>query len=94
MTGKVPLSMSPHETVAAFLRARFRSSLPGGELGVDQPLLSSGIVDSFGVLELIAFLEDTFHVTLDPSRLEMTELETVHRIVALVERVRGETAGR
>jgi acyl carrier protein len=86
--------MSPHETVAAFLRSRFRPSIRGGELGLDQPLLSSGIVDSFGVLELIAFLEDTFHVTIAPSRLEMTEFETVNRIVALVERVRQGTGGR
>lgn len=58
---------------------------------MDQPLLSTGIVDSFGVLELIAFLEDTFRVTIAPSRLEMTELETVNRIVALVERLSQET---
>jgi acyl carrier protein len=90
MTGEPARCMSPHETVAAFLRARFRTTLRGGELGLDQPLLSSGIVDSFGVLELVAFLEDTFCVTIAPSRLEMTELETVHRIVALVERLRRE----
>ena len=93
-TDELASSMSPHETVTVFLRSRFRASLPGGELGLDQPLLSSGIVDSFGVLELIAFLEDAFHVTIAPSRFEMTELETVHRIVALVERLRQGTSCR
>lgn len=92
--GKLPPPMSSHQTVAAFLRARFRPAIPGGELGLDQPLLSSGIVDSFGVLELIAFLEDTFDVTIVSSRLDMTELETVNRIVALVERVRQGAGGR
>jgi len=91
---KLPPAMSPHESVAAFLRSRFRASLAGRELALDLPLLSSGIVDSFGVLELIAFLEDTFEVTIDPSRLEMGELETVNRIVALVEQVRQGTGGR
>lgn len=91
---KLRPSMSPHETVAAFLSTRFYPSIRGGELGLDQPLLSSGIVDSFGLLELIAFLEDTFHVTIDPSRVEMTELETVNHIVALVERVSQGAGGR
>jgi acyl carrier protein len=85
---------SAGETVTAFLRERFRSGLPGGELGVDQPLLSSGIVDSFGALEIIAFLEDTFHITIDASRVELSELETVDRIVALVERSLPGGAGR
>jgi acyl carrier protein len=89
-----PASTSPHETVAAFVRTRFRASLAGRELALDQPLLSSGIVDSFGVLELIAFLEDTFGVTIAASRLDMTELETVHCIVALVERLGGATSSR
>jgi acyl carrier protein len=68
---------------------RFRAGIPGGRLGFDEPLLSSGIVDSFGLLEVIAFLEDSFHVTIDPSRQELAELDTVKGMVAVVERLRG-----
>ena len=75
------------ETLAGFLRSRFRSAIRGA-LGPDDPLFSSGIVDSFGVLELIAFLEDTFHIVIDPSRYELTEFDTINKIAALVEGIR------
>ncbi len=80
--------MTTQETVTAFLKTRFHTSLRGGDLGADEPLFSSGIVDSFGVLELIAFLEDTFHISIDTARHELMEFDSVSRIVALVEGAR------
>jgi acyl carrier protein len=77
--------MSMADTVTGFLKERFRASLRTGELGPDEPLFSSGIVDSFGVLELIAFLEDTFHVSIDTAQHELLEFDSVNKIVALVE---------
>jgi acyl carrier protein len=59
-------------------------SLAGERLQAGTPLFSSGIVDSFGVLELIAFLEETFGIVIDPARHELGELDSVDRIVALV----------
>ena len=80
--------MSAEQTIATFLVGRFRAAIRRGEIGFDEPLISSGIIDSFGVLEVIAFLEDTFRVVLDPTRLPITEFETVNRITELVERTR------
>ena len=65
-----------------------------GQLGVDEPLISSGIIDSFGILELMAFLEDTFSVTIDPGRHEMTQFETVNQIAALVDHIRASEGAR
>ena len=76
-----------HDTVFQFVRKRFPLAVRR-ELAADDPLFSSGIIDSFGVLELIAFLEDQFAVSIDPSRHELTEFDTVNKIIELVERVR------
>jgi acyl carrier protein len=73
-----------HDIVSEFIRARFRSSLRGGALRHDDPLFSTGVVDSFGVLELIAFLEDTFHLTIDTARHDLGEFDSVNKIVELV----------
>jgi acyl carrier protein len=81
-----------HERILAFLDDRFRASLAGRRLEADTPLFSSGIVDSFGVLELIAFLEEAFGVEIDPGRHELTDFDTVSKIAALVAAVRS--AGR
>lgn len=80
--------MTPQEQIAAFLLVRFRASLRRSELGFEEPLISTGIIDSFGVLEVLAFLEDTFAITIDPMRHELTELETVNQIAALMESAR------
>ena len=75
------------QIVTGFVQTRFRAAIRE-ELRADAPLFSSGIVDSFGVLELMAFLEDTFHITIDSSRHELHEFDTIEKIVALVERCR------
>ena len=77
-----------HDIVANFIRSRSRWSLPGGALKHDDCLFSTGVVDSFGVLELIAFLEDTFQITIDTGRHELSEFDSVNKIVQLVGRAR------
>jgi len=82
------------ETIRAFLQDRFRAAIGAKPLDVDSPLFSSGIVDSFGVLELIAFLDETFGVDIDPARHELAEFDTIGKIVELVTRLRQKgTAG-
>jgi len=51
-------------------------------------VISGGVIDSFGVLEVMAFLEDTFGISIDPNRHELTEFETVDSIAMLVENER------
>jgi acyl carrier protein len=77
-----------HDIIAGFIRSRFRSSLPAGALKHDDALFTTGVVDSFGVLELIAFLEDEFRIAIDTSRHDLREFDSVDRIVALVGRLR------
>lgn len=77
------------DPIVQFVQSRFTSALAGRPPGLDDPLFSSGIIDSFGVLELIAFLEDTYHVTIDTDRHELAEFDTVTKIGHLVSRLRG-----
>jgi acyl carrier protein len=74
------------EKITSFVLGRFRAAIARNELRPDEPLISTGIIDSFGLLELIAWLEDTFAVTIDPGQHEMTEFETVNQIAELVDR--------
>ena len=76
-----------HAQILAFLETHFRVPLAGRRLEAGTPLFSSGVVDSFGVLEVIAFLEETFGIVIDPARYELGELDSVDKIVALVTRL-------
>lgn len=77
--------MVARETIELFLITRFRAKIRRDHLAFDEPLISSGLIDSFGVLEVMAYLEDTFHVTLDPSAHDLTQFETIDGIAAVVE---------
>ena len=70
--------------IRAFIETKFRPQASVPAFDRDTPLFSSGIVDSFGVLELISFLEDAFKIDLDPSQHDIEEFDTVAKTLALV----------
>ncbi len=61
---------------------------PGG-LGAgagadDRDLIDEGVIDSFGLLGLIGFLEDEFKIRIDASDIDPANFNTVNKIVAVV----------
>ncbi len=64
-----------------------------GELKDDQSLLRSGVVDSTGILELIAFTEEEFDVHFEDTELVADNFDSVNRVTACVIKKinRGET---
>jgi acyl carrier protein len=72
------------DKVETFVRLRFAGALRSTALTPDTPLFSTGIIDSFGVLELLAFIDDTFGVDIDPGRHELTDFDTINKIVAIL----------
>lgn len=58
---------------------------PNRILKPDQPLLSSGLVDSFSVVDISIFVEDTFGVHLDDSELNAETFDTLDALAALIE---------
>lgn len=79
---------SPSEVIREFVSTRFRGSTRHAGLSADTPLFSSGVIDSFGVLELIAFLEDRFQIEIDMACHDLIEFDTIESIVNIVERAR------
>jgi acyl carrier protein len=48
------------------------------------PLITGGIIDSIGMIGLVAFLEEQFKIQLTPSDINAQGLDTLDRIEALV----------
>jgi acyl carrier protein len=71
--------------VCVFVHERFRLAVGSRRISAESSLVSSGVIDSFGLLEPIAFLEDAHGVTIDPVRHDLGTLDTPRRIAALVE---------
>ena len=77
-----------HIEVDQFIRKNFLFD-DSRQLGEDESLLGSGIVDSTGVLELIAFLEDTYHVTFEDRELVAENFDSVAKVTTFMEKKLG-----
>ena len=53
-------------------------------IGDDVSLITEGYVDSTGMLEVIAFLESTYEISIEQSEITPTNLETLGNIARFV----------
>jgi acyl carrier protein len=58
----------------------------GDDLTNDQSFVKSGLIDSTGVLELVAFLEKRYGIAVDDHELVSANMDSVDRIVAFIQR--------
>ncbi|MEM7352171.1 MAG: acyl carrier protein [Acidobacteriota bacterium] len=54
-------------------------------LGADDDLLSSGLIDSLGVMRLIRFIEERFGVSIPPADITIEHFMTLGTIVTYLE---------
>ena len=62
------------------------------DLGRDDPLLESGILDSLGVLDVVTFLEDELGLTIADDELLPENFRSIASVAAFVERKRNATS--
>jgi acyl carrier protein/D-alanine--poly(phosphoribitol) ligase subunit 2 len=60
------------------------------DLERDEPIFSSGLLDSFSVTQLICFLEDRFAVKIAISEVTIQDFDTIGRILVLLRRLRAD----
>ncbi len=54
------------------------------DLGLDDSLLESGIVDSLGTLEIVQFLESEFEIHVDDEEMVAEHFESINSIAQFV----------
>ena len=57
---------------------------PGLSINPDEALISSGLVDSFHLVDLALFVEDTFGVRLDDTELNAGVFDTISQLAELI----------
>ncbi|MFD7627275.1 acyl carrier protein [Streptomyces sp. NPDC059851] len=85
--------MTHAPAVKAFIIEEFLPDVPAGELADDHDLLENGIVDSLGLLKVIAWLEDRYGIDADTVDLDPESFTTVTAIAAFIEQSAPKTAG-
>ena len=63
------------------------------ELGDGDSLLENGVIDSTGILELVAFLEKTFNIRVADDEVVPENLDSVNQLLDYVNRKQGKPAG-
>ena len=71
--------------VRQFITSNFYVSDPGA-LRDEDSLLEAGIVDSTGVLEVVAFLESQFGLAIEDAEIVPENLDSIARIAAFLQR--------
>jgi acyl carrier protein len=57
---------------------------PNRQILADQPIISSGLIDSFGLVDLALFVEDTFGVRIEDIELTSSVFDTVAELAQLI----------
>lgn len=68
--------------IKTFIIENFLFNAEGSSLGDDESFLESGIVDSTGILEVVAWIEDTFGIKVPDTDLLPENFDTVQRLSA------------
>jgi len=71
------------ETIIAFLEKETKCK----DLDGDMDLMKSGLVNSLFALQIVMFVEKTFHIKLSRKDISAENFRTVNNIAALVERL-------
>ena len=57
---------------------------------IHDPIFSSGVVDSFGIVQLVSYIYERYQVDIDPTAIDIEEMDTAARIAQLIRKRRGE----
>lgn len=76
--------MSIQENIRAFIVDNF---LFGDDLGLkdDSSFLNGGFLDSTGIMHLVAYLEETYSVTIEDEELVPENLDSIDKVAAFLE---------
>ena len=58
---------------------------PTRKIAADEPLISSGLIDSFSLMDLALYTEDTFGVRIEDTELNADTFDNLAQLAALIE---------
>ncbi len=85
--------MSHIEKIKRFVLEEFLPDVAPEELAPDHDLLADGVIDSLGLLKLIAWVEDEFALAVDDTALDPDNFRSVAAIDAFVARANASAVG-
>jgi acyl carrier protein len=72
------------ETIKKFILQELVQEGGAGDIQESDPLIENGIIDSFGIMALLGFLEEKFAVQIESDELMPENFESIETIAELV----------
>ena len=76
--------MTIEEQIKEFISHNLLFSNNGFPYGVEDSFLEKGIVDSIGIMELVAFIEENFKITVENSEITPMNFDSVAQLADYV----------
>jgi len=70
-------------TLAKFIAEKILKQ-PNKVISPDESLISSGLIDSFSLMDLALFIEDTFGVRVEDTELNAETFDNLNQLAALI----------
>ncbi len=83
--------MSNTKTIKQFVLDEFLPDVTDDDLTTDYDLVATGVIDSLGLLKLIAWLEERFELPIDDIELDPDSFRTIDAIDAFIMRAQPAT---
>ena len=58
---------------------------PNRKITADESLVASGLIDSFSLMDLALYIEDSFGVRIEDTELNANTFDNLNQLVALIE---------
>ena len=58
---------------------------PNRKIAADEPLISSGLIDSFSLMDLALFVEDAFGVRIEDTELNANTFDNLTQLASLID---------
>jgi acyl carrier protein len=71
--------------VREFVASHYLPDAPAETITDTMPLITSGIIDSIGMLALVDFIESRYSIEFMPREIDVYKLDTVERIESLID---------
>jgi acyl carrier protein len=78
--------MALHDELRQFVTDNFMFGKPFKDFGDDDSFIERGIIDSTAVMELVAFLEERYHIRLQDRELIPDNFDSINRLAQFVAR--------
>ena len=73
-----------YESLSAYIATQVLKQ-PERRIGPNEALISSGLIDSFSLVDLALYVEDNFNVQIDDTELNAETFDTLEQLTALID---------